>query len=95
MEMKIDLTPEHALRHQTDPRFKYTRICTPDLTLSFLRKKRYDLKKPWQIGFTILSLSKAFMESLYYDELIPRLGNLSVMMSDTVCASEENNQLIN
>lgn len=74
-----------ALRRTSSPLFKGTLICDENLTISFQGKKVLKMTQCWPVGFTILELAKWHMTSLYYDRIVPALGegNVAVVMSDT------------
>ena len=84
MDAKFCMDREAALRCNTDPRLKATKILSEELTIAFLSKKAVQMRQSWPVGFSILELSKYIMQSLYYYEIMPRFGNkVSVLVSDT------------
>lgn len=84
MDAKFCMNRETALRCNTDPRLKGTKILAEDFSIAFLSKKAVRMRQSWPVGFSILELSKYIMQSLYYYEIMPRFGNeVTVLVSDT------------
>ena len=85
MDCKFNYSREVAMQHASHPCHKGTLICGEDLTISFLKKKKVKLQQCWPVGFSILETSKYIMQSLYYDKIVPSLGQgrVSIVMSDT------------
>lgn len=85
MDCYFNTSAAQAMRRATSPLYKGTTICSEELTITFQKKKKLQMRQCWQIGFSILELSKLVMAKIYYLELIPRLGaeNVSLIMSDT------------
>ena len=85
MDCKFNYNREIAMQHASHPCHKGTLICGEDLTISFLKKKKVKMQQCWPVGFSILETSKYIMQSLYYDKIVPSLGqgHVSVVMSDT------------
>lgn len=85
MDVRFNRTRESALKNSSSPLFKGCLIAGEDLSLSFLKKKEVYMTQCWAVGFTILEMSKWLMQSLFYNDLIPALGenNVSLIMSDT------------
>jgi hypothetical protein len=85
MDCRFNSTEERALRNSSSPLYKGSLICGEDLTISFHQKKVVEMKQCWALGFSILELSKWHMQYLYYDKIVPALGegNVAVVMSDT------------
>ena len=81
--VKFGLTQSQVDRYLTSPSFENFKIIGEDLGLFFMKKAVIGVKKPFLIGFSILELSKLFMAKLYYEQLVPKLGNISVIFSDT------------
>lgn len=73
-----------ALKRATDPRFKSSMILGDDLSISFMAKKEEKLNQLWNIGFSILELSKVHMLKLFYNVIRPTFnGKASILVSDT------------
>lgn len=85
MDCRFARTGDKAKINATSPLYKGVLICGEDLTIAFHRKKHLEMNQSWAIGFTILEISKFVMQSLYYEKVLPALGegNVSLMMSDT------------
>lgn len=75
-----------ALRRAGQPTFKGFMVCDENLSISFHKKKRLKMRQCWALGFSILEISKYWMQHMYYDKIVPKLGghdNVRVIMSDT------------
>ena len=83
-ENKFNFEEEYALRRFSDPLFKGFKVCGPDFSVTFHKKKELRMRQSWAVGFSILDLSKLKMQSLMYEVVKPRFnGEASVLMSDT------------
>ena len=85
MDCRFNRTREQATANASHPCHKGTLVCGEELSISFLKKKKLKMHQSWGVGFSILEISKLIMQKLYYDEIIPNLGegNVSIVMSDT------------
>ena len=85
MNVYFNNTYREAAKHAGHPLHKGTLIMEEDLSVSFLKKKETVMSQSWAIGFSILELAKYIMQRLYYEVIIPRLGegNVSLNMTDT------------
>ena len=85
MDAYFNRDRESALRRTSSPLFKGSLVCDEDLTISFLGKRELRMRQCWAVGFAILELSKWHMASLYYDRIVPAVGEgkVSIVMSDT------------
>ncbi len=75
-----------ALRNSSHPLFKGSVICDEDLSISFHKKPFVKMNQCWAVGFSVLELSKFWMQSIFYDEIKPAFaskGGCTVLMSDT------------
>ena len=73
-----------ATKSFTSPLFKGFMICDESLTVSFCHKKQLRMTQNWAVGFSILELSKLWMQRLFYETIKPRFERgVSVLMSDT------------
>ncbi len=75
-----------AMRHSSHPLFKGTVICDEDLSISFLKKPVVKMNQCWAVGFSVLELSKYWMQRMYYHDILPTFeekGGCTVLMSDT------------
>ena len=81
--VKFGLTARQVDRYLTSPSYENFKIIGEEMGLFFMRKAVVGVKKPFLIGFSILELSKLFMAKLYYEELVPRLGEISIIFTDT------------
>ena len=81
--VKFGLTEKQVDRYLSSPSFENFKIIGEELGLFFMKKAFIGVKKPFLIGFCILELSKLFMAKLYYEDLVPKLGDISVIFSDT------------
>ena len=85
MDCRFNATRDRALRNSSSPLYKGTLVCGEDLSISFHQKKEVQMKQCWALGFSILELSKWYMQFSYYKRIIPSLhyGEMAVVMSDT------------
>ena len=86
MDCRFNRSKEAAMRNSSSPLYKGTVICDEDLSISFLKKREIKMKQCWAIGFTVLEISKFFMQSSWYEEILPRLGGwreCTMILSDT------------
>ena len=78
MDCRFNRTQEQATANASHPCHKGTLVCGEELSISFLKKKKLKMHQSWGVGFSILEISKLIMQKLYYDEIIPNLGEGNV-----------------
>lgn len=83
LDSKFCRSEKQVKKWMTNPRFSNMKIIADQLVLIFLNRTTVSMNKPYSCGFTILERSKCFMYEQYYDVLKPKLGNCTVLMSDT------------
>ena len=86
MRCKFNRDRETALRNSSHPLYKGTMICDEDLSITFHKLGEVQMNQSWAVGFSILELSKYWMQKSYYCDIVPALkpyGGCSVLMSDT------------
>ena len=101
MDAKFNRDAQQAMKNASSPLFRGSMICGEDLSISFMHKRQLHLKQSWALGFSILEISKYIMQSLYYDEILPKLGEgkVAVVLSDTdsfllVCAARDEEEVM-
>ena len=86
MDCLFNTTRESALRNSSSPLYKGVMICDEDFSITFRKKKKLVLNQCWAVGFSILEISKYYMQDLYYRRIRPALGEdtpCTIVMSDT------------
>ena len=86
MRCAFNRTREVALRNSSHPLYKGSIICGEDLSITFHKLGQVRMQQSWAVGFSILELSKYWMQKTYYCDIVPALkkhGGCTVLMSDT------------
>lgn len=84
MDCRFVMSETQADRRLRDPSMKSMVICSEDLVMTMHSKKEVHLDQSWAVGFSILELSKLWMQQLFYNHIKPKYGSgVSVMLSDT------------
>ena len=86
MDCRFNRNGDSMMKCATSPLFKGVMICDEGLSISFLKKREVKMKQCWAVGFSILEISKYFMQSSWYEQIVPRLGgwrNCTMILSDT------------
>ena len=63
--------------------FRGAKVISPDLVLVYTTPPTVRMKKPTQVGATILEWSKYFMMEKWHKFIIPNFQSVSLSMSDT------------
>ena len=100
MDCRFNRNQESAMKNSSSPLYKGVVVCDEDLTISFHKKKVVKMQQCWAVGFSILEISKYFMQNAYYNEILPRLGgwqkvNLVLTDTDSFILHVANNDMIN
>jgi len=75
---------QEALKRLSEPRYISSTICSPEMALIHMRKKKIVLNMAYHVGFAILEAAKLHMQKLFYLDLKPAFNrNISVCMTDT------------
>jgi len=84
VDCKFNLEKTKAQNKIRDPLLKGVCIIDENFSISFHKKKRLRLRQSWAVGFTILELSKYFMQKVWYRNIRPAFnGKVATLMSDT------------
>lgn len=84
LDCHFNMSERKALKNFSDPLYKGLVICSEDFSVSFHHKREVWMRQSWASGFTVLELSKYYMQHLFYNCVKPSLGGrASVCMSDT------------
>lgn len=86
MKCKFNRDRETAMRHSSHPLYKGTMICAEDFSITFHKLGEIKMNQSWAVGFSILELSKYWMQKSFYEDIQPTfrgVGGCSVLMSDT------------
>jgi len=84
MDCRFVRSEWHASKRFSDPTMKSAVICSPELVVTFHRKKVIHLNQQWAIGFCVLELSKLIMLRRYHEQIKPLFPDkVAVAMSDT------------
>lgn len=84
MDCRFIRNEAQAVKRISDPTMKSAVICSPNLAVTFHRKKVIHLNQQWAIGMSILEISKLIMMRRYHEQIKPLFpSRVSVCMSDT------------
>jgi len=84
MDCRFVRNEMQATKRFSDPTMKSAVVCSPNLAVTFHRKKVIHMTQQWAAGFTVLELSKLIMFKRYYEQIKPLFPNrVAVAMSDT------------
>lgn len=86
MKCKFNRDRLTALRNSSHPLYKGTMICGEDLSITFHKLSEFRMNQSWAVGFSVLELSKYWMQKSYYCDIAPAFkdhGGCCVLMSDT------------
>ena len=85
MDVRFHFSSESALRRTSDPLFVGFAVFGEELSATFVRKHHLRYRQLWQIGFSVLELSKLLMAKLWYDRIRPAFGGrVRLLFTDTV-----------
>ena len=81
--IKLTQYPREAVKCISSNCFKSFHLFSQDLAAIELFKKQVCLEKPIYVGLSILDLSKFYMYSFHYGQVMPKYKNTELLFTDT------------
>ena len=81
--IKLTLYPREAVKYISSNCFKSFHLFSQDLAAIELFKMQVCLEKPIYVGLSILDLSKFYMYSFHYGQVMSKYNNTELLFTDT------------